>query len=149
DALGGIMQTEYNAALFWDLRNGYDTGHHTNNVYGWRYGGDYGILGSSGTPPATGTYVPYPTYFAEQLASIFAHDGDQVVRAVSDSATLSAYAVRGQNGRLELLVINKNPSTDVTEQFQLTGFAPSGQAAIWQYGKAQDTAQSQTSDGHS
>ena len=40
--------------------------------------------------------------------------------AASDSAALAAYAVKGQNGRLELLVVNKNPSTDVTEQIQVT-----------------------------
>jgi hypothetical protein len=149
DALGGILQTEYNAAVFWDLRNSYDTSHHTNNVYGWRYGGDYGILGSGGQAPATGTYVPYPTYFAEQLVSIFAHDGDQVISAVSDSATLAAYAVQAQNGHVELLVINKNPNTDVSAQVQIAAFAPDSQATFWQYGKAEDTAQSQTTDGHS
>jgi hypothetical protein len=150
DALGGLLETEYNGAIFWDLRNGYDTSYYNPNLYGWRTGGDYGILGSSnGSPPATGTYVPYPTYFAEQLVSQMVHTGDRVVQASSDDSTLSAYAVREQNGHLDLLVINKNPSTDLTEQINIAGFTPSGQAVVWQYGKAQDTAQSQTTDGHS
>ena len=40
-------------------------------LYGWREGGDYGLLGDPNTndPPATGAYVAYPSYFAEQLAS--------------------------------------------------------------------------------
>jgi hypothetical protein len=151
DALGGILQTEYNGAVVWDLRNGYDVAHHTDNVYGWRYGGDYGLLGRNspdGSPPATGIYVPYPDYFAEQLVSKFALAGGQVVRASSDSPTLTAYAVSEPNGHLGLLVINKNPDADLTEQFQVAGFAPNGQAAVWQYGEAEDTAQSQTTDGH-
>ena len=150
DALGGILQTEYNGAIFWDLRNGYDTTYDNSNLYGWRTGGDYGILGSGSAPmPATGAYVPYPTYFAEQLVSQMVHTGDQVVQASSNDSTLSAYAVMEQDGHLDLLVINKNPSTDLTEQFQIAGFTPSGQATVWQYGKAQDTAQSQTTNGQS
>jgi hypothetical protein len=149
DALGGILQTEYNGAVFWDLRNGYDTSHDNPNLYGWRAGGDYGLLGSSGTAPATGTYVPYPTYFAEQLVSGMVHTGDTVVQASSDDPNLTVYAVKEQNGHLDLLVINKNATTDLTEQFNVAGFTPSGQVTLWQYGKAQDTAQSQTTDGHS
>jgi methionine-rich copper-binding protein CopC len=56
--------------------------------------------------------------------------------------------VTAPNGHLELLVINKNANADVDEQFQLTGFGPSGAAAVWQYGEAEDTAQSLTTDGH-
>jgi hypothetical protein len=150
DALGGLLQTEYNGANFWDLRNGWDTSHYTSSVYGWRTGGDYGMLGSSnGSAPATGTYVPYPTYFAEQLLSKMVHAGDTVVQASSDDSTLAAYAVKEANGHLELLVINKNANTDLTGQFNISGFTPASQATVWQYGKAQDTAQSQTTDGHS
>ena len=47
------------------------------------------------------------------------------------------------------MVINTNPAADLTEQFNLTGFQPGGSAQVWQYGKAQDTAQSQTTDGSS
>ena len=53
------------------------------------------------------------------------------------------------NGHLDLLVINKNAATDLTGQFQLAGFRPAPQAQVWQYGEAQDTAQSQTTDGAS
>ena len=41
------------------------------------------------------------------------------------------------------------PSSALTGQFQLANFAPAAQATVWQYGEAQDTAQSQTTDGHS
>jgi hypothetical protein len=150
DALGGILQTEYNAAIVWDLRNGYDTSHYNPNLYGWRTGGDYGLLGSGSSipPPATGPNVPYSTYFAEQLFAHVVHNDDSVVAAASDDPNLSVYAVQQQNGHLELLVINKSPDGALAGQFSLTGFTPKHRAIVWQYGEAEDNAQSQTTDGH-
>jgi Cellulose binding domain len=37
----------------------------------------------------------------------------------------------------------------LTGQFQIANFVPASQATVWQYGEAQDTAQSQTSNGAS
>jgi hypothetical protein len=150
DSLGVLLETPYNGADVWDLRNSYDTGNNnSSSLYGWRQGGDYGLIGSPGSPPATGPYVPYPTYFAEQLASKIIQSGGTVVQAASNDPNLTAYAVLEPNGHLDLMVINKSASGALTGQFQLAGFQPSGQAQVWQYGEAQDTAQSQTSDGHS
>ena len=65
------------------------------------------MLGTdNGQPPSTGSYVAYPTYFAEQLVSKMAHAGDSVVQASSDNANLAVYAVREASGHLDLLVIN-------------------------------------------
>jgi hypothetical protein len=151
DSIGSTLQTEYNASLIWDIRNGWDTSNNNSaTLYGWRLGGDYGILGSSGTPPSTGTYVPYPNYFAEQLASQMVHTGDTVLEATSSDPNLAVYAVKqAATGHVDLLIINKNATTDLSGQFQFSGFAPDSQAQFWQYGKTQDTAQSQTTDGHS
>ena len=149
DTIGTFLQTEYNGANFWDLRNGWDTGNNNSaSLYGWRQGGDYGMLGTGAGPaPSTGTYVAYPTYFAHQLASKVILGGEAVVRAQADDTLLSAYAVRQVDGGLDLLVINKSPSANVTPTFQIQGFRPRPAAQVWQYGKAEDTAQSQTSDG--
>ena len=55
DSLGELLQTSYEGAIVWDLRNGYDTGNNnSSSLYGWRDGGDYGLLGSSGTAPIRG-----------------------------------------------------------------------------------------------
>jgi alpha-L-arabinofuranosidase len=148
DSIGSILQTEYNACLIWDLRNGWFTaGNNSPGLYGWRQGGDYGLLGSGNSPPATGASIAYPSYFAEQLSSHMVHQGDNVVRAVSSDPYLSVYAVKQGNGHLDLLVINKNASANLTGSFQVSGFQPAGQATVWQYGKAQDTAQSKSSNG--
>jgi alpha-L-arabinofuranosidase len=151
DSLGVLLTSPYNGANVWDLRNGWDTSNNnSSSLYGWRQGGDYGLIGSpNGSPPSSGTYVPYPTYFAEQLASKVIRSGGQVVQASSSDPNLTAYAVLQANGHLYLLVINKSASGALTGKFQLTGFQPAAQAQVWQYGEAQDTAQSHTTDGHS
>ena len=80
-------------------------------LYGWRQGGDYGIIGSppSGNPsPTTGAYVPYPSYFAEQLASKIIQAGGNVGRLATNNQDLSADAVLEPNGQLDLMVINKS-----------------------------------------
>ena len=98
DSLGELMQTSYQGAIVWDLRNGYDTGNNNSaSLYGWRNGGDYGLIGSSGTAPDTGTYVPYPSYFAEQLASEIIQQGGTVVQATSDDQDLAVYRSEEHN----------------------------------------------------
>ena len=149
DAIGGLMQTEFTVALQWDLTNGYTTLSADPSHYGWREGSNEGLI-STGTnaPPAWGPYIPYPEYFAEQLLSKIMQSGGQVVSASSSDSNLSVYAVREQNGHVDLLVINKSASSDLTGTFNFTGFTPSTSATYWRYGKTEDTAQSQTSDGH-
>ncbi len=151
DSLGRTLMSGYNGANIWDLRNGWDTGNNNaSGLYGWRQGGDYGLLGSGqASATASGANTPYPTYFAEQLISKIAHAGDRVVQSASNSVDRTIYAVKQANGQLDLLIINKDPTNDQTDQVQITGFQAYNQAQVWQYGKAQDTAQSQTTDGHS
>ena len=152
DSIGSLLNSGYTGGLVWDLRNGWDTGeNNSSTLYGWREGGDYGILGdpNDSDPPSTGPYVPYPTYFSEQLASKIVRAGGEAVSASSSYSGFDVYAVLEANGHLDLMVINKNPDAAVTEQFNLTGFTANGQAEFWQYGEAQDYAQSQSSNGAS
>src|SRR5207249_4847647 len=72
-----------------------------------------------------------------------------VVQASSSDPNLDVFATKQVNGHLELLVVNKSGTTGVTGNFQVSGFAPAAPATLWQYGKTEDTAQSQTTDGHS
>ena len=112
DSLGAMLSTPYDGATVWDLRNNYATGGNaSSSLYGWRPGGDYGLIGSpGGSAPATGAYVPYPTYFAEQLASKIIQAGGKVVQTASSDPNLTAYAVVEPNGHLDLLVVNKSAS---------------------------------------
>jgi hypothetical protein len=151
DSLGVLLDSSYDGADVWDLRNDWETGNNnSSSLYGWRQGGDYGLLGSpNGSAPSSGTYTEYPTYFAEQLASKIIKAGGTVVQATSSDPNLTTYAVTEANGDLELLVINKSSTSTETGQFQITNFTPGSTATVWQYGEAQDTAQSQSPTGAS
>src|SRR5205085_491991 len=77
DSIGSLLQTEFNAMVWWDLRNGQEAGNNNDaSLYGWRPYGDYGIMSSANDT--------YPTYYALKLLSKFAKDGDTVVQANSD-----------------------------------------------------------------
>lgn len=148
DSLGSLLDSGYTGSAVWDLRNGPDNSeNNSNSLYGWREIGDYGVLGVGNSPPSTGTYVAYPSYFALQLVSKFIAAGGDVVPATSSYSDLDTYALVQPGGDLELLVINTNPAAAITSQFDLTGFQPSGAVQIWQYGETQDTAQSKSSTG--
>ncbi|HEY2415333.1 MAG TPA: hypothetical protein VGI40_24025 [Pirellulaceae bacterium] len=150
DMLGSLLQTSYNGAMFWDLRNQYlPTGNNSSSLYGWRTGGDQGLLGRPGPAPITGANIAYPQYYSEQLLSKIVHDGGKVVSVSSNDSNLTTYAVRQTNGNLDLLVINKNPSSTTTGSFQLSGFSPAAKAQVWQYGQAEDNAQKNSTDGSS
>ncbi len=152
DSLGSLLETSYDGADVWDLRNGWQTGdNNSSSLYGWREGGDYGLLGSSSDvdPPSTGTYVPYPTYFAEQLASMIIQAGGEVVQASSSDQDLAVYAVLEASGHLDMLVINKSATSAETGNFQISNFTIPSLAQVWQYGETQDTAQSETTNGYS
>lgn len=152
DSLGSLLDSGYTGGFVWDLRNAWDTGENNSNLlYGWRQGGDYGLLGdpNGNSPPATGPYVAYPGYYALQLASKIIRSGGQVVSATSNCSDLKVYAVKESSGDLAILVINVNPAASLTEQFDLTGFQPGGSAQVWQYGETQDTAQSHSVTGAS
>src|SRR3954470_12748865 len=103
DSMGQLMKTEFNAYVWWDLRNGSDTqGDFDPTLYGWRTYGDYGVLSTAN--------VRHPTFYAGKLLQYFVAGGDTVLNASSDSLLLSTYAVRKASGAMSLLVINKTPT---------------------------------------
>lgn len=139
DSICNVMQTEINGLLWWDLRNGVETGNNNDaTLYGWRSYGDYGILASASG--STTVYDPYPTYYAFKMLSNFARGGDTVVSAASNNTLLSLFAVKRANGSLSLLVINKDPTNSLSATIALTGFTPGASATVYSYGKPQDTA---------
>ena len=133
DAVGSIVQTEFNMFVWWDMGNGYVLGKNNSpGLYGWRNYGDYGITSVDDEP--------YPTYHVFRLLSQFAGPGDTVIDARSQSSLLGAYATRRLDGRLSLMLINKSPDQEITAQVGLAGFTPSSSAVVYAYGKDQDEA---------
>ncbi len=141
DSAGTVLQTEFNALLWWDVRNSQETGNNNGAwLYGWRQYGDYGVISTASAVGSATSFEPYPTYYAVKLLSRFAHGGDLVVPAQSDNPLFAVYAVRGSDGSLKLLVINKSPTAEITATVDLSGFDPAPSAAVHSYGIAQDEA---------
>jgi hypothetical protein len=148
DAIGAALQTEYAAIIYWDLRNSYTEHADDTSFFGWRTGSDDGMIGTdTAAPPASGPYVPYPTYFGIQLATNLTSGGGGVVSVTTDTDRLSAYAVKLDNGHLALLVINKSRTTDFQADITVTGLLPTSPATAWTYGRTEDVAQKNTTDG--
>jgi alpha-L-arabinofuranosidase len=133
DSVCQLMKTEFNAYLWWDLRNGHNsTGTFDPTIYGWRTYGDEGMIdGVSGR---------YPTFYTEKLLQYFARPGDTVLRCSSDYLLLGAYAARSANGALNFLVINKDTTSNFTAQVNLANFLPASTALLRSYGIPQDDA---------
>jgi alpha-N-arabinofuranosidase len=133
DSVCRLMKTEFNAYIWWDLRNGHNSsGTFDSTIYGWRTYGDEGMVdGASGK---------YPTFYAEKLLQYFVRPGDTVLTASSDYLLLAAYAARKADGALTLLMINKDAITNMTAQITLTNFFASQTATVRTYGIPQDEA---------
>ncbi|MGA3266787.1 MAG: fibronectin type III domain-containing protein [Verrucomicrobiota bacterium] len=142
DSLGQIMQTEFNARLWWLLNNGgppSTDGDMSTNLYGWRMYGTFGVVDGEQGLIMTNRYPPY---FGAELISHFVGAGDTVVTATSDNALVSAYAALRTNGTLTLLAINKQPYTNYWVNIALTNCNPSAAATVYFYGMPQDNAAS-------
>jgi hypothetical protein len=133
DSFAQLSRTEFNALVWWDLRNSQDTnGDFSASLYGWRTYGDLGIVGNLNTL--------YPTFYTFKLLRNYVQAGDTVLTATSDYSLLPVYAARRQNGSLTLLAINKDPSMTYTGQVAVAGFIPASGGTVFSYGIPQDNA---------
>jgi hypothetical protein len=137
DSFGALLQTECKGFAWWDLLNGQVTNSNDGTwLYGWRTYGDYGMI----SPDFTETY---PVYYAEQLLNLFAKPGDTILPTTYSYGLLTAYAVKGAQGTIRLLVINKNTTATLTANIAISGFVAGKTATVHFYGIPQDTAASQ------
>lgn len=133
DSFGQLLKTEFKGFVWWDLRNGTDTGGFFDpSIYGWRTYGDLGMI--------NGLNTRHPTYYAAKLTQWFARPGDKILTPTSDYSYLSAFAARRANGAVSLFVVNKSMITNLNAQFTLTGFTPVADATLRSYGLPNDEA---------
>jgi hypothetical protein len=133
DSFGQMAKTEFNALVWWDLRNGISSNYNDSPaLYGWRNYGDYGVV--------QGRTNRYPAYYAAKLLQHFARGDDQVLSASTDFPLLAVYAARRTNGAVTLLVINKDPTANLNAQVTLQGFTPAAEGTVHSYAIPQDEA---------
>jgi len=133
DSLAQLTKTEFNAFVWWDLRNSQDTdGDFSASLYGWRTYGDLGIIGNLNTR--------YPAFYTYKLMQHFVQAGDTVLTATNDYSLLSVYAARRLNGALTVLAINKDPANTYTGQVVTASYVPGSNATVYFYGIPQDEA---------
>lgn len=133
DSLAQLMKTEFNAFIWWDLRNGTDTsGYFGSSVYGWRGYGDLGII--------NGLNTRHPVFYTFKLMQRLARSGDTILNATTDYPLLTAYATRKADGSLAILVINKDNATTFVPQLSIANFLPWTNATVRSYGIPQDEA---------
>ncbi|HWD91771.1 MAG TPA: YDG domain-containing protein [Verrucomicrobiae bacterium] len=142
DSLGQMMQTEFNARVWWDLRDGgpeATNGDMSASLYGWRMYGGFGMMWDSNL--GLELTNRFPQYFAAELLHHFIGGSDKVVQATSGNPLVSAYGVLRTNGNLTLLVINKSLTlTNYSENIMLDNYTPSSTATVYSYGIPQDNA---------
>jgi hypothetical protein len=127
------MQTEFNAFVWWDLRNGTDTkGNFDSLLYGWRTYGDLGMV--------NGLSTKHPAFYTAKLMQYFARGGDTVLSSTTDYPLLSAYAARRASGAVSLLVINKDRVATFNGEIRFQGYQPAPDAIVRTYGIQQDEA---------
>jgi len=133
DGIAQVSKTEFNAYVWWDLRNGATTnGTFGSGLYGWRTNGDEGLL--------LGSTTRYPMFYTMKLMQYFAQPGDIILDAGSSDPLLPAYAAHKVDGSISVLVINKDPTNTYTRSITLGNYTPNSVATVRSYGTPQDEA---------
>jgi Glycosyl hydrolase family 79, N-terminal domain len=134
---------------WWDIHNSITTGQNNSpSLYGDTQYGDYGILSSGQSangisePPLN---TPFPTYYGLQMLTKLGGAGDHMLQASSSQPLLAVHAVKRQDGRLAILLINKDPSANYKVSFSLAGYSSISSAVLYSYGKSSNAIQ-ETSD---
>ncbi|GIG23598.1 alpha-L-arabinofuranosidase [Cellulomonas chitinilytica] len=118
---------------WWNVRNGMGT---VSTVAGQTDFNDWGLF-SSGTCSQDGTTcepplnTPFAPYRGLQMLDRLADPGDQLVRVTTGDPLVTGHAVRRPDGKLSVLLLNKDPDNARTVSIAYSGFAPApGRPAV-------------------
>ncbi len=98
--LGELIKNKYDAAVRWDLANGYSNGN------------DHGLF-STGDEPGVVKYAARPAYY--YLYYFQKYFGDIMVESTSNSSNLMAYASTFTSGEAGIVLVNKNNFDQIVE----------------------------------
>jgi hypothetical protein len=125
---------------WWAIHNSPFDGNVDPSLYGKHEFGDYGIL-SRGMTSANGEVepaaeTPFPSYYGLQMLSHLGHaPQSQLLSATSSTALVSVHAVKQRDGKVHVLLINKDPARAYTVTVSLDGASSRGMARLFSYGK--------------
>ncbi|MDP9727399.1 hypothetical protein [Alicyclobacillus tolerans] len=128
---------------WWDLHNGAFAGNTSPSLYGNTTYGDYGLLsnGSSVTTSSGNTVTeppvntPFPTYYGFELAGDLVKPGATIVGSTASVSDIAVHATQLRDGKLAVMIINKNPNKVYQVSLDLKGFRPNGTGIEYTYGE--------------
>ena len=132
----GWLKSGVASVDWWQIHNGMVTsGDNGSTLSGSAAYGDYGLLSDATCGTVNGSQLcepsadtPFPAYYGMKLLSQFIKPGDTLVSASSSQSLVQAYAVKGADGNLRVMLVNDDPSNSYTVTLGYAGFAPSAGA---------------------
>ncbi|HXJ19188.1 MAG TPA: cellulose-binding protein [Polyangia bacterium] len=124
---------------WWALHNSPFDGNVDPALYGSNNFGDYGVLSAGGTTAAGAVEpplnTPFPAYYGLQMLSHLGHQSqDGLLSATSSNPLVAVHAVRQKNGKINVLLVNKDPAVRYSVTVSLTGASSHGNASVYRYG---------------
>jgi alpha-L-arabinofuranosidase len=125
---------------WWTLHNSPFDGNGDASLYGDYGFGDYGVLSRGLTstngavePPAN---TPFPSYYGLQMLSHLGHHAQEtVLKTTSSNELVAVHAVRQLNGKVNVMLVNKDRNTAYDVKVSLPGLSVHGLASVFSYGK--------------
>ena len=135
------LENGVSTVAWWTLHNNAVAGNTSSSLYGNARYGDYGVLAnntcttsSSGIcEPATNT--PFPAYYGLQMLNNLGKAGDTMVSSSSNQNLIAVHAVKQANGKLAVMLINKDPNSSYTVSLALNGYTAGSSATVYTYGE--------------
>jgi hypothetical protein len=129
---------------WWAIHNSPFDGDVNPSLYGNYQFGDYGILSrgisSANAVAEPAAETPFPAYYGLVMLSHLGHSAQSRLLGTSSSTSLvSVHAVKQGDGKVHVLLINKDPTRAYTVSVAMNGPALRGVARVFSYGK-DDTA---------
>lgn len=122
----------------WAIHNGAVCGtNDSSSLYGSYGYGDYGFLSSgamcstSVEPPAE---TPFPSYYGVQMVAHVLEPGGALLSATSSAPLVSAHAVQGQGGNVNVLLVNTDPAGSYSVTISFDRAVPCSSAEVLTYG---------------
>jgi hypothetical protein len=123
----------------WGIHNSPTCGtNDSSSLYGSYDYGDYGFLSSGGMcstsvePPAE---TPFPSYYGVQMLAHAVEPRGTLLSATSSAALVSAHAVKGEAGNVNVLLVNKDPANSYAVTVSLQGARGWGVGDVFTYGE--------------